>query len=90
MGHKFTDSYSLLHFAVGIISYFWGISFIMIILFHTLFEILENTKSGMYFINTYFTMWPGGKSHADSILNRIGDTFYTGIGWIIAYLIDKK
>jgi hypothetical protein len=90
MGYKFIDQFSLLHFAAGVIAYFWGISFFTTIIVHTLFEVFENTKDGMWFINYYFTIWPGGKSHPDSLVNSIGDTIFTGIGWIASYLLDKK
>lgn len=84
MGIYFSDKYSLLHFAVGIISKYWNISFWSLIIVHTLFEFMENTKMGMAFINTYIPIWPGGKSHPDSVLNSVGDTVYAGLGWIVA------
>ena len=88
MGKYFTDQYSLLHFAVGIIAYFWGMSFKNLIIIHTLFEILENTVMGMKVINDYITYWPGGKSQSDEIINRVGDTVFAGLGWIVAKSID--
>ncbi len=84
MGSAFTDQYSLLHFAVGIVSRYWNVSLFWLIVFHTLFEVLENTAYGMNFINTYIPFWPGGKTHADTILNRVGDTVYSGLGWVLA------
>jgi hypothetical protein len=91
MGNKWIDQYSLLHFSVGVVAYFWSMSFIVLILLHTLFEFVENTKVGMNFINTYFTRrWPGGKEFSDSLENRISDTLFSGAGWICSYLLDKK
>ena len=87
MGIKFMDQYSLLHFAVGIVSKFWNISLLWMIVFHAIFEFVENTDKGMYFINTWIPFWPGGKTHSDSILNRVGDTTFAGLGWIVANLI---
>lgn len=89
MGKYFFDQYTVLHFAVGIIAYFWNISFLNTLILHTLFELLENTEQGMYVINTYFKMWPGGKPKADTEINIIGDTVGTMVGWIFAQMIDK-
>ena len=89
MGKKFFDQFTYLHFATGIISYFWGISFESFILFHTIFEIFENTSLGMNIINKYFTFWPGGKNFKDSNINIIGDTIGAILGWLSAYLIDN-
>ncbi len=79
------DEYSLLHFAVGIISRYWNISFLWLAILHVIFELVENTAHGMYFINTWIPYWPGGKSHPDSILNRVGDTVFAGAGWVVAH-----
>lgn len=78
------DQYSLLHFAVGIISRYWNISFLWLAVLHTIFEFVENTAQGMYFINTWMPFWPGGKSHPDSVLNRVGDTVFSLTGWMVA------
>ena len=88
MGSKFIDQYSLLHFAVGIIVYFWDIPLLTWFVLHTMFELIENTQQGIYFINNYITLWPGGKPKADSIVNSIGDTIFSLLGWIIAYYTD--
>ena len=61
MGKQLFDKYTYLHFAVGIVTYFWNISFTWMIIIHTLFEILENTPTGIYMIDKYITFWPGGK-----------------------------
>jgi hypothetical protein len=84
MGNTLFDQYSLLHFSVGVVAYFWSVSFSMIMIIHILFETIENTQCGMNFINTYIPFWPGGKTHADSCLNRVGDTVFSGLGWIVA------
>lgn len=91
MGLTIFDQYSLLHFAVGVLAYFWSISFFTIIIIHILFEFIENTPIGMNIINTYFIgWWPGGKTHPDNLLNRISDTIFTGLGWIVSYQLDEK
>ena len=89
MGLKLIDQYTYLHFASGIIAYFWNLSLVQWIIFHTIFEYLENTKFGISIINKYFKIWPGGKPHADSFTNNIGDTMGTIVGWLSAYYIDK-
>ncbi len=86
MGTLFFDKYSLLHLATGIIARFWNIPILWWIVLHTLFEYLENTKTGRIFINTYLTYWPGGKPSADTFLNNIGDTIFGILGWLLADL----
>lgn len=90
MGTQFIDQYTILHMAVGIIAYFWSISLSNTIIIHTIFEIIENTSYGMSIINSQFAgIWPGGKPYADSVINSIGDTIGTALGWLIAYYLDK-
>jgi hypothetical protein len=84
MGLFFTDKFSLLHLATGIVAYYWSLSFLSWSVLHLLFEIGENTTLGMKLIN-HFTFWPGGKDKADSFINSLGDQFYASIGWAIAY-----
>lgn len=93
MGQNLFDKYTYLHFAVGVISYFWNISLLHIIVFHSIFELVENTTIGIYFIDHYITFWPGGKLKADSFINSFGDIFGAVLGWISAFYIetlDKK
>lgn len=86
MGTRFTDKYSLLHFGVGIVIYYWNMSFLVWFLLHALYEYIENTEQGMQMINKFY-FWPGGKDHADSLTNRLGDQFYGMLGWIVAYIV---
>ena len=89
MGKQFLDQYSLLHTATGIVSYFWGFSFIASLVLHTLFEWLENTTVGIRFINeTLAGIWPGGKPEPDAMINRVGDTIVFALGWYMAYKLD--
>ena len=78
-----------LHFAVGIVVYYWDISFKNWIIIHSLFELLENTKIGVNFINKYLIFWPGGKPKPDAIINILGDTFGAILGWLSARSLDK-
>ena len=88
MGISFTDKYSILHFAVGVIFRHFAISLPVSVGLHIVFEFTENTEAGMSFINKYFKgIWPGGKTHSDSGINSVGDTVYFALGWIVADLI---
>lgn len=89
MGTRIFDQYTYLHFAVGIIVYFWNISLLNWVIFHTVFEILENTQIGLNIINQYIVFWPGGKQKSDTIINNIGDTVGAVLGWLSAYYLDK-
>ena len=89
MGKQLFDQYTYLHFATAIVAYYFNISLVYLIIIHTLFELVENTSTGIYIINNYFTFWPGGKPKPNSIINRIGDTFGAIIGWLSAFYLDK-
>jgi hypothetical protein len=81
MGTSWIDEYSLLHFASGIIAFFWGIHFSTWFLVHAAFEIAENTTLGRGIINEYIAAWPGGKPSADSLSNMMGDQASAMLGW---------
>ncbi|MEK6264073.1 MAG: hypothetical protein N2B06_04795 [Clostridium sp.] len=87
MGLKFFDTYSLLHFSVGIVFYYWDIRFDTSIIIHLIYEIIENTPLGMMIISK-LPLWPGEKTYADAIINSIGDTFFFGLGWKFAQIFD--
>ena len=89
MGNLLLDQYTYLHFAVGIIAYFWNIPLLIFFILHTIFELLENTNIGMNIINKYIVFWPGGKPKSDTIINIIGDTLGAIMGWLSAYYVDK-
>jgi len=88
MGIHYFDQYSLLHFSVGSILYFWGFTLKMTLILHIIFEIIENTNFGMNIINNYITYWPGGKYNSDSYINSISDISFTLFGWYISYNLD--
>lgn len=88
MGRYFIDQYSLLHFATGVIAYFFAVRLPVWILLHTLFELIENTSIGMALINE-IKIWPGGKPFPDKLLNSVGDTVFAVLGWIVASYADK-
>ena len=89
MGYRYFDQYTYLHFAVGIVAYFWNISLLNWVILHTIFEFLENTQIGLKIINQYIFFWPGGKPKSDTIINCVGDTFGTVLGWLSAYCLDR-
>ena len=92
MRSRLLDQYTYLHFAAGIIAYFWGLSFTTWLIAHGLYEFVEITPAGTDFINRYFgSIWPGGGKHkAEYFLNNgLGDTISSIIGWLSAYLLDK-
>ena len=89
MGNQMFDQFSYLHFASGIIAYFWGIPFIYWVVLHVIFEIFENTNIGIWIINNLIVFWPGGKSGKDSLNNIIGDNITAFLGWFSAYYLDK-
>lgn len=90
MGKYFLDKYSILHFIWGMIAYLLGIPFVLWILIHMCFEILENMSGGRYFITNYLTFWPGGKKRADTILNSVGDNVSGMLGWLFLYVLDVE
>ena len=87
MGNRLFDQYTL-HFAVGVVAYFWNISFLNTFILHTAFEIAENTILGMKLINS-LSFWPGGKPAPDSFINSVGDTIGVLSGWLLAYALDR-
>jgi len=89
MGNQFVDQYSILHFATGVIAYFWGVSGTKWFIIHVGFELIENTEVGMKFINENLTFWPGGKPRADDFVNMVGDTVSAMAGWWAAQQIEK-
>ena len=82
------DKYSFLHFSVAVIFRFWGMSLKNWLFIHIIFELLENSKVGMYVINNLLIKigipWPGGKEKSDTFLNSFGDNIFAILGWIVA------
>ena len=88
MGNQLLDQYSILHFATGVVAYFWGVELPTWVVAHVSFELLENTEGGMEFINSNLTWWPGGKPRADEFLNIVGDNLSAVAGWWCASQLD--
>lgn len=94
MGYLLIDQYTLLHFAVGVVAYFWYFRFWTAFGLHFVFEIVENTPLGMVFLNKYFPKdglfrWPGDKVAPDSLLNFIGDNGAFAFGYLLAKVFDE-
>lgn len=89
MGFQIADQYSYLHFASGIIAYFWGVPFAWWVVIHVVFELVENSPQAIYIIDNYLKLWPGGKGRSDSFLNIVGDNIAAFAGWYSAYLLDS-
>lgn len=85
----FFDQFSLLHFAVGIVAYFWGIPLGWWIFIHILFEIIENQPFAIDFSYNHITFWPGSKYKGDTFINTFGDTVFAILGWVSASFLDK-
>jgi Na+/phosphate symporter len=90
MGKMLIDQYSLLHFATGVIAYFFGISSSYWLILNILFEFIENSAIGVKIIDQYIKVWPGGKKSSDYILNSTSDIIFCMLGWYIAFILDKK
>lgn len=89
MGARFLDAYALLHFATGVLVQHWTMPFWTWMILHTVFEWVENTPTGMSYINHYIPLWPGGKPMADTFLNNVGDTIAAAVGWLLSAWLLK-
>ena len=50
MGIYFLDFFSYLHFCAAGIAYYWGLSLKNWLIVHTIFELLENSSTGIWVI----------------------------------------
>lgn len=90
MGKRAVDQFTILHFSVGVLAYFFHIPLWLFIVLHIVFEIVENSKIGMKIINDYIPIWPGGKPGRDSLINSTFDLASAVIGFLVAQSLDKK
>tara|TARA_B100000902_G_scaffold388223_1_gene433480 strand:- start:666 stop:980 length:315 start_codon:yes stop_codon:yes gene_type:complete len=88
MGKYFIDQFTYLHFAVGIVAYFWSISLNNWILINIIFELFENSDFGIKVVSN-IPYWPGSKPKSDTPINIVGDIGSIILGWLSAYYIDK-
>jgi len=92
MGKYLLDTFSIIHFVVGILWRYMGFDIIRLFIYHSIFEIVENSNFGIHIINTYVKIWPGGKPAADTPINSIGDVLISLVGWMLAdkYFIQNN
>ena len=92
MGFALLDEYSLLHFASGIVLYYWNFSLTQTILGHSAFELFENSDGGMRFINDYFyyNQTKLLKTEPDNITNMFGDTMSCIAGYMVAQMVFEN
>lgn len=88
MGTNIFDKYSIFHATVGMLMSLLGLEWYIVLILHTIFEIVENTHTAGKIIRKYLWWWPGGKVKPDSVLNTIGDTISVMLGWLVGYLLS--
>jgi hypothetical protein len=76
--------YTLVHFASGYIARRLGVPLAIWITIHIIFELWENSKSGVAFFDS-ISMYTG-----DSLQNSLLDTLATVWGWMIANFQAKS
>jgi hypothetical protein len=84
------DEHSIVHLAVGILSYQSGFSFITLAILYSIFKIVGNTSIGMYVIDNYVTPITGYKLFSESFTNIFTDLTLCFAGWFIGYLLLDK
>lgn len=87
MGTQAFDQYSVLHFASGVIAYFFHVPLWAWFVINIIFEIFENSMFGMGIIQQ-ISVWPGGKPKADVPINSVCDIICCMLGWAFAYFVD--
>ena len=87
---KIVDRYTYLHFAAGIIAYYWGFTLIEWISVHIILDIFQRTELGKKVTKFILRIWPESPDlSSESYLNILGDSTFTVLGWCSAYLLDK-
>lgn len=81
------DQYSLLHFATGVVAYFWHVPFWLWVVLNLLFELFENSAWGMGII-AKISVFPGGQPRPDTLPNLVCDIISCLIGWGVGYFFD--
>ena len=91
MGKYIFDKDTLIHFSVGMIMYFLGISLHTWIIIHIIFEIFENSTYILYLLNKYLNINETSSDmyKKDHIINSIGDIIGAKLGWLFASYIHK-
>lgn len=90
------DAFDLVHLAVGGVAGYFGMPLIGFIAIHQLFELWENSTTGIRYFNrkdTYLQSlspikWP--KYQGDSAQNTAMDTLSAAIGWYLGFKLASK
>ena len=90
MGDTIFDKYSFLHIGSGVVAHWLGLGGHLWFALHFIFEGVENTETGMKFINKKLTWWPGGKERRDDLINIVGDNISAVLGWWLAKKLSKR
>ena len=86
---KIFDNYTYLHFAAGIIAYYWGFTLLEWTVFHLFLDIFERTDFGKKVLHFFIRIWPGRDDNLlESYYNVFGDSASAVLGWLSAYLLD--
>ncbi len=84
------DEYSVVHFAIGVLTYQSGFSFVTLAIVYSIFKIFSNVSLGMYVIDTYITPLLGYKLFPESFKNIGTDLAMCLLGWLVGYLALNK
>lgn len=86
MGTNTFDTFSILHFASGIIAYYWGISLHIWIILNIIYEIFDNIIA-LELIGS-IKIWPGGKKYKDNLINSFSDVVFGVAGLVTVAMLD--
>ena len=87
---KIIDRNTYLHFAAGIIAYYWGFTLIDWLILHILLDLFQRTKLGKKVTKIFARIWPEPSDlSSETYLNVLGDSAFAVLGWVSAYLLDK-
>jgi hypothetical protein len=83
------DEFSVVHFAIGVLTFQAGFSFLTLAIIYSIFKIFSNVSLGMYVIDTYVTPLLGYKLFPESFKNIGSDLGMCFLGWLVGFLALK-
>jgi len=83
------DEYSVVHFAIGLLTFQAGFSFLTLAIVYAIFKVFSNVSLGMYVIDTYVTPLLGYKLFPESFKNIGSDLGMCFLGWLVGFLVLK-
>ena len=83
------DEYSVVHFAIGLLTFQAGFSFLTLAIVYAIFKIFINVSVGMYVVDTYITPLLGYKLFPESFKNIGSDLGMCFLGWLVGFLVFK-